>query len=141
MEAAMRSLQSFAYYLVLALTFTSGAEAQRYKVTTLPSLPKGNGVVADSINKLGSITGFGYIGPHLYAIRYRKGRLRNLGTLPGKTDSYGTGINVLGQVTGTATITGGPDRAFLYGDGSMSDIGLLPGDTSATETALIIPAK
>jgi len=132
----MRSLQFFAYYLVLALTFTSGAEAQRYKVKTLPSLPSGNGIVADGINKLGSITGFGFIGPHVYAILYRKGRLRNLGTLPGTMDSYGTGINALGQVTGAALINGGPSRAFLYSDGSMSDLGLLPGGTYSVGDAI-----
>ena len=55
----------------------------------------------------------------------------NLGTLGG-TDSYGQGINALGQVTGYSSNGSGVNHAFLYSGvpgsgGAMVDLGTLPG--------------
>jgi len=50
----------------------------------------------------------------------------DLGTLGGD-NSYGRAINDKGQVTGFSEISGGYDRAFIYSDGRMSDLGTLGG--------------
>src|SRR5687767_10631895 len=47
-----------------------------------------------------------------------------LGTLGGN-DSYATGINNAGQVTGNAKTATGETHAFLYSDGVMNDLGTL----------------
>jgi len=53
----------------------------------------------------------------------------DLGTLPGGNDSYGTGINNAGQITGSAT-TASAQHAFLYSNGVMTDLGALGGNLS-----------
>jgi probable HAF family extracellular repeat protein len=60
------------------------------------------------------------------------GNMHDLGTLPGYTTSSGIAINAGGQVVGNATPTGdgGPSHAFLYSDGSMTDLGTLGGSQS-----------
>jgi len=55
--------------------------------------------------------------------------LTDLGTLPGGGNSYGSGVNVYGQVTGSSdTPSGG--HAFLSGPngGPLKDLGVLPGN-------------
>ncbi len=47
----------------------------------------------------------------------------DLGTLPGDSSSWATGINNLGQVVGVS----GPDNAFIYSGGQMQKLGNLPG--------------
>ncbi|GAB4181608.1 MAG: hypothetical protein Fur006_16800 [Coleofasciculaceae cyanobacterium] len=53
--------------------------------------------------------------------------ITNLGTLPGDSYSYASGINNQGQVVGTSGSNTG-SRAFLYSGGTMTNLGTLPGD-------------
>ena len=53
----------------------------------------------------------------------------DLGTLPGGSYSKAGGINASGQVVGWADIAGA-DHAFLYSNGTMSDLGTLGGTIS-----------
>jgi probable HAF family extracellular repeat protein len=55
--------------------------------------------------------------------------MTDLGTLPQQTHSLGWGINSSGQVVGNS-YTSGVGRAFLYSNGSMSDIGTLGGSNA-----------
>ena len=55
----------------------------------------------------------------------------DLGTLPGGTNSYATGINNNGQVVGWSTTASGYTHAFLYSGGAMTDLGTLPGGSSS----------
>jgi probable HAF family extracellular repeat protein len=54
----------------------------------------------------------------------------DLGTLGG-FESFGYGINNLGQVTGAADLPGGQEHAFLYSNGQMADLGTLGGFSSS----------
>src|ERR1039458_2227867 len=54
----------------------------------------------------------------------------DLGTLPGGSYSAASGINNNGQVVGGAGTTSGPDHAFLYSGGIMSDLGAWGGSES-----------
>jgi probable HAF family extracellular repeat protein len=59
----------------------------------------------------------------------------DLGTLGG-TSSEATGMNLLGDVTGSSTTTTGSAHAFLYSAGRMLDLGTLPGGTQSSGTAI-----
>lgn len=52
---------------------------------------------------------------------YIRGVFTDLGTLGGTT-TYVSGINSRGQVVGTSTIADGTDHAFLYRDGTITDL-------------------
>ena len=58
----------------------------------------------------------------------------DLGTLPGGTNSSATAVNLLDFVTGTSDfndpINGGVQHAFLYANGTLSDLGSLGGGIS-----------
>jgi len=53
-----------------------------------------------------------------------------LGTLPGGGDSFAWGLNSSGQVAGFAYFADGSYHAFLYANGSMTDLGTLGGNES-----------
>jgi probable HAF family extracellular repeat protein len=59
--------------------------------------------------------------------------LTDLGTPAGSYQSYGTGINDSGQVSGYTST--GVGRAFLYSNGTMQDLGTL-GGASSSATAI-----
>jgi uncharacterized protein (TIGR03437 family) len=61
--------------------------------------------------------------------------ITDLGTLGGMT-SYATGINASGQVVGSATTGAGEDHPFVYGGGSMTDLGTLGGTIANAATAI-----
>jgi probable HAF family extracellular repeat protein len=58
---------------------------------------------------------------------YSGGKMIDLGTLPGGTHSWATGINNKGQIVGYSTIASGQTHAFLYSGGTMIDLGTLEG--------------
>jgi probable HAF family extracellular repeat protein len=58
--------------------------------------------------------------------------MRDLGTLPGATNSDATGINNSGEIVGyTTNADNGGSQAFVYRNRKMQDIGTLPGDNQA----------
>jgi len=75
------------------------------------------------------------------AVLWKHGKITDLGTLEGGTESEAFAVNARGQVVGAAT-NGIPDpssivgvttqvRAFLWQEGAMQDLGTLPGGTDA----------
>jgi len=66
--------------------------------------------------------------PHLALAQI--GQIIDLGTLGG-TVSEAHAVNDAGEVVGWALDTNGVSRAFLWRNGSMQDLGTLPGGTSA----------
>ncbi len=85
---------------------------------------------AFGINVYGEVAG-GY-GPHAFLYN---GGFTELGTLPGDTESYATGISDTGSVVGVSSHIGGT-HAFIYSSGKMSDLGTLPGYTDSKATGV-----
>lgn len=88
------------------------------------------------INNKGQVVGDSRrIDGNTHAFLYSNGIMTDLGTLPGATYSAATGINDNGQIVGWCLYDepntyGNPidkRRAFLYTDGTMVDLGTLPG--------------
>ena len=52
--------------------------------------------------------------------------MADLGTLGG-LESFAYRINDSGQVVGVADTSSGVEHAFLYSNGTMNDLGMLPG--------------
>jgi probable HAF family extracellular repeat protein len=83
-------------------------------------------------------------GGMLHAFLYSGGTMADLGTLAGPgavAMSAGFGINNLGQVTGASETEGvfsptSQTHAFLYGGGSLTDLGALPGQTYSVGVAI-----
>jgi probable HAF family extracellular repeat protein len=55
----------------------------------------------------------------------------NLGILDGYSNSYASGVNERGQVTGYSSNNNPDVLAFLYSDGTLQDLGTLGGAESA----------
>ena len=60
--------------------------------------------------------------------------MTDLGTLR-RLGSSANGINASGQVVGDADTSSGDNHAFLYSNGTMTDLGTLPGGSESSHTA------
>jgi probable HAF family extracellular repeat protein len=113
-------------------------------MTDLGALPMNNNSAAGSINARGWITGqsqsdtidpvLGF--PEFRGVLWKAGRIIDLGTLPGGTESLGIYVNDSGQVIGFSTVgttqdpvgfIGFPTHTFVWEDGKKTDIGTLGG--------------
>jgi probable HAF family extracellular repeat protein len=86
---------------------------------------------AIAINDCGEVVGYyawNDSGTQSKAFLYSGGTIKDIGGLGG-TFTYAREINVNGQVVGQSTNSTGAKRAFIYEDGSMTDLGILPGYT------------
>lgn len=86
--------------------------------------------VAIDINDAGQATGAATNEDEttLHAFRYDHGTLTDLGTLGGAR-SYPHAISENGKIAGASTNAQGEQRAFLYDEGGIHDLGVLPGGT------------
>ncbi|WP_165229365.1 DUF3466 family protein [Aquisphaera insulae] len=66
-----------------------------------------------------------------HAVLFQGGQVIDLGTLGGK-GSTATAINNSGQIVGISQVASGEDRAFLYQNGQMKDLGVLDSDFAHT---------
>jgi probable HAF family extracellular repeat protein len=83
----------------------------------------GSGFQATGINNCGDIVGQGFPSP--VALLYHGGVIEDLGTLGGSF-ALPTSINDLAEVVGwSATTSNAENHAFLYRDGTMTDLGAL----------------
>jgi len=85
-----------------------------------------------TINEFGQVAGTRMVRDHARAFVWARGRLTDLGVLPGDTDSSVVAMNDRGQIVGiswgsTQRGSGFPNHAFLWEKGHMRDLGLLPG--------------
>jgi probable HAF family extracellular repeat protein len=100
-------------------------------MSDLGALPNTNNSVARSINSSGQIVGWssavnGGVLASRRAFIYSGGRMTDLSGFGGD-DTTATSINDIGQVVGSSKKSDGSARAFLYENGTMSEIGPLPG--------------
>jgi probable HAF family extracellular repeat protein len=120
--------------IAAALLFPSTAAAQ-YTVTDHGSLGGGFSFAHD-VNSRGQVVGrASLVSGHQHAFLWEDGVMRDLGTLPGGSFSEAFAINDLRQVVGfsthdeaTCTESTGCWHAFLWENGTMTDLGALDGD-------------
>jgi probable HAF family extracellular repeat protein len=88
-----------------------------------------NGVsVASGLNNSDDVVGVS--GDH--AFLYRRGRLSDLGTLPGDASSSANALNDNGEIVGVSRDVNGNSRAFIYVNGQMYDLNALVDTGSVT---------
>ena len=92
----------------------------------LGTLSGGAAATADDINNSGQIAGYSQTSGDDNAYRYSGGTMSNIGTLLGNSiDSYSSGINDAGHVTGYAYYKNfSYSHAFFYNGSSMTDLGV-----------------
>ena len=137
--------------LLLGIGFCNMAVAASYTITDLGTLG-GSDSRGNAINNAGQVTGWSYDASfNDRAFIYRDGTMIDLGTLggsdsrgnvindirahdaspsPSGPDSQGYSINDAGHVTGWSRVDSGNIHAFLYRDGTMTDLGTLGGGDS-----------
>jgi probable HAF family extracellular repeat protein len=110
---------------------------QNGTMSDLGTLPGGIHSYAYDINALGHVVGFsmtttfgGGIAQH--AFLYRQGTMMDLGTLPGGShSSTASAVNAADHVVGSSAGTRAQNQAFLWVDGSMTDLGTFGGNASS----------
>lgn len=105
-------------------------------VHQLEGLPPGPGIdewsEARDINSSGQVIGSSATGTGEWAVLWDGGRLVVLPTLGGASEA--SAINSRGQVVGVSAAGPGEFRAVLWENGSVIDLGLLPGDSFSDAT-------
>jgi probable HAF family extracellular repeat protein len=86
----------------------------------------GNASTGVAINIAGQVVGYAELpGGEPRAFLFTRGKLRNLGTLPGGTQSFAYDIDERGRVVGSSDAKDSPLHAFIYSDGLMQDLNKL----------------
>lgn len=107
-------------------------EAPAYRVVDLGMLAGASESTAAAVNDRGDVVGSS--GAH--AVRWRNGRIVDLGTLGGSY-SGAVDVNQRGDVVGYSQTTGDEStHAFVWRDGRMTDLSPLPGFWSSYATAI-----
>jgi probable HAF family extracellular repeat protein len=107
--------------------------------TPLPTLVPGGWATAMAVNTRGTVAGSANAANGLErAVLWRKGKVVNLGTLPGDKNynSYAAALNNVGQVLVTEYSDDNYARSFVWASGSKTEIAGLPGSTSVYATGL-----
>jgi probable HAF family extracellular repeat protein len=109
-----------------------------YNGGTMKAFGSDGCMTAQGINNSGQVVGIITDPPNYtfsHAFLSDGETIRDLGTLGGR-NSNAAGINDSGQVVGQSENLSGLARAFLYSDGTMIDLGTLPGDNQSIAIAI-----
>ncbi len=107
----------------------------------LPGVLKGTFSEATAINATGVIAGQATVNVQgfelAHAVLWTNGKIKDLGTLTTLGQSWATGINAAGQVTGAANPYGSNPHAFLWTSATgIQDLGTLSGGSYSTGLAI-----
>lgn len=91
----------------------------------------GNVSIGVAINRSGQVVGYAALpGGDQRAFLFAHGKIKNLGTLSGGTQSFAYGVDDRGRVVGASDAKDSPLRAFIYSDDVMQDLNkLIPADS------------
>ena len=91
----------------------------------------GNDSIGEAINSAGQVVGYAALpGGDKRAFLFAHGKMKNLGTLAGGTQSFAYGVDDRGRVVGASDAKDSPLHAFIYSDGVMQDLNkLIPADS------------
>ena len=124
-----------AVILSVAVASTANAagvdSARSYRPIELGTLGGGFST-ATSLNDFDDVVGSSQLaqGPGFHAFLWHRGRMTDLGTLPGGAFSGASDINDRGQIVGQSTTATGVGHAVLWQHGTVSDLGTLGGPDS-----------
>ena len=106
------------------------------------------GSVAYCINDRAEVVGYGFTHRDTtHAFLYRGGKMRDLGTLPTRTDSYAKSINNKGDIVGVASgwiidpTTKAFSRVFLHTDRNLFNCAVLWHKGTCIDLNAFVPAK
>jgi probable HAF family extracellular repeat protein len=109
-------------FIIALLSCVIAAHGENYQLVDLSKLT-GVPSIASGINDRGHITGRGTLTTPLHGFCYDSA-VEDIGTLGG-AQSFGTRLNALGWVAGSAQNAKGIYRAVIYREGRLQDLGTL----------------
>ena len=98
-------------------------------ITVLPGFPGASASAAYGVNDAGQVVGSSSVGGVVYATEWSDGHIINLGLPPGSTFGVAYNISDHGQAVGSSTVGIFTSATEWSSDGSVINLGGLPGST------------
>lgn len=106
----------------------SAAAVPLWELTILPVLPGGTWTEATAVNDSGTVVGFGDVaGGAVHAFKFRNGVMQDIGAQLGYINTKALGINVKGEIVGSANTTARPRSTTAVVWSQAGQLSPLPG--------------